>query len=103
MTFDRIFMTYHTTIERTKAIIGKYEILGDADVEIPIDVEYSYYKGSKGARDSLGGIPGAGPALEPDEPASIEIESVFDKNGCEIELTDKELEKIEQKIWDSHL
>ena len=33
-------------------------------------VEFTYYKGSKGSRDSFG-VP-----LEPDEPPSVEIESV---------------------------
>jgi hypothetical protein len=34
-------------------------------------VEFTYYKGSKGSRDSFG-VP-----LEPDEPPSVEIDSVY--------------------------
>ncbi len=93
-------MNLKTTIERTKVIHGKYEILGDADVEIPITVEYSYFKGCRGSRDSLGGIRGAGPPLEPDEPPSIEIERALDSDGCEIELSDKEQKRIEAEIWE---
>jgi hypothetical protein len=81
-------MTYETTIERD-------------DKEIKIEVEYSAYKGCRGARDSLGGKAGAGPQLEPDEPPSIEIESATNiETGEDVELTKSEENKIESELWD---
>jgi hypothetical protein len=81
-------MIYETTIERD-------------DQEIKLEVEYSAYKGCKGARDSLGGKAGAGPPLEPDEPPSIEIESVINmETGEGVELTRNEENKIENELWD---
>jgi hypothetical protein len=41
-----------------------------------VEVEYDFYRARAGARDSLGGVRGAGPPLEPDEPAHVEIRSV---------------------------
>jgi hypothetical protein len=81
-------MTYETTIERD-------------DKEIKLEITYSAYKGCRGARDSLGGKAGAGPPLEPDEPPSIEIESVIDmETGADFELTRAEENKIENELWD---
>ncbi len=83
-------MTYKTTVLRGK----------DIDIEIDIEIEYSISAGCRGARDSLCGIRGAGPALEPDEDPEVEIESVIEiETGNEFELTDKEVEEITQKIW----
>jgi len=79
-------MIYEATIERD-------------DVEIKLDIEYTYYKGCRGARDSLCGKAGAGPQLEPDDEPEIEILSVKDENGLEFELTKQEDEEIEQKLW----
>jgi len=45
--------------------------------EREITVEYTYSPGCRGARDSLGGVRGAGQALEPDEPPSVEITKVL--------------------------
>jgi hypothetical protein len=47
------------------------------DVDHEVEVTYAYHGPIRGQRDSLGGIRGAGPPLEPDEPASVEIESVM--------------------------
>jgi hypothetical protein len=81
-------MTYETTIERD-------------DEEIKLEITYSSYAGCRGARDSLGGKRGAGPPLEPDEPASMEIELVRDMaTGDDFELTKAEENKIENEIWD---
>jgi hypothetical protein len=81
-------MTYETTIERD-------------DEEIKLEITYSSYAGCRGARDSLGGKAGAGAQLEPDEPASIEIESVIDmETGFDFELTRAEENKIENELWD---
>jgi len=82
-------MTYETTIQRD-------------DEEIKLEITYSTYKGCRGARDSCGGKAGAGPALEPDEEPSIEIESVIDmETGFDFELTRAEENKIENEIWDN--
>ena len=64
------------------------------DVELIADV--TYHRARKGARDSLCGVRGAGPPLEPDEPASFEIGSVTDGVGNEIDV-DK---KLEQRIYE---
>jgi len=81
-------MIYETTIDRD-------------DKEIKLEIIYNVYRGCRGARDSLGGKRGAGPALEPDEPPSIEIESATDtETGCDIELTKTEENKIENELWD---
>ena len=68
-------------------------------VEHDVQVEFEYHKAHKGARDSLGGVRGAGAPLEPDEPE--ELEFVGAKcGGVEFELTDGEEEQAEQKAWD---
>ena len=59
------------------------------DESIEVEVEYSFSKGRRGARDSLGGVHGAGPPLEPDDPPKIEIRSVK-----VIDLTDDENERL---------
>jgi hypothetical protein len=48
----------------------------DNEQEVKVDIEYSYYGGYRGARDSFNGRAGAGAQLEPDEPEQIEIESM---------------------------
>jgi len=53
----------------------------------------------RGERDSCGGVRGAGPALEPDEPAELEfIRATVD--GNEIELHDEEIEQAEELAWE---
>jgi len=64
------------------------------EIEIPVVVEYSYNKAHRGHRDSMG-VP-----EEPDEDASIEIESVKTTDGIEIEITEKEISEIEQYYFD---
>jgi hypothetical protein len=58
--------------------------------EIPITVEYSYSRASRGARDRYGA------PLEPDEDASVEITNVTDERGREIELTPRETDRVEE-------
>jgi hypothetical protein len=70
------------------------------DAEITVTVDYSFSRARRGARDSLCGVRGAGPPLEPDEDEEIEIQSVTDENGKEVELTADETDKIEQQCWD---
>lgn len=63
-------------------------------------IDFTYYPPTRGARDSLGGKRGAGPPLEPDEPAEIEINSVKDLMDNEIDLTPSEQSNIESNLWD---
>ena len=72
-------------------------ILGD-DTEVTITWEYS--PPSRGARDSLGGKAGAGPPLEPDEPASLELVYAHDANGQPHELSEKDEEMAREQAWD---
>ena len=74
--------------------------LCDRDPEVDVEVEYHFRRGCRGSRDSLGGKRGAGPPLEPDEPDEIEIESIKDEAGKEMECTDAELETILEEAWD---
>lgn len=67
---------------------------------ISINVEYKYHPATRGQRDSLGGVAGAGPALEPDEPAEVEILSVKDEKGNLIELTEQEEADVASNIID---
>lgn len=79
-----------TTLQTTISIDG---------VETDVTVRYTYHKASRGARDSLGGVAGAGPALEPDEPADVEIEDVKTKCGLDVLdcLSDCELDEVQEK------
>ena len=74
-------MKLHFTIDRD-----------DKDFEVIADV--TYHRAYRGQRDSCGGVRGAGPPLEPDEPAHFEIGSFTDGAGNEIDV-DK---KLEQRI-----
>lgn len=58
--------------------------------EINLEVEYRYSKGMRGSRDRWG-VP-----LEPDDPEEVEIQSVTDANGNEVELTKAEMDRVEQ-------
>lgn len=79
---------YETTVER------------DGE-EIPVTVEYTYHRASRGARDSLCGRRGAGAPLEPDEPAWAEIDRVTDPDGKPVEITDSEADQISDAIMES--
>jgi hypothetical protein len=54
------------------------------DTDIEVTVELSYTPAERGSRDRYGA------PLEPDYPASFEVESVVDNNGKEYDLTDSE-------------
>lgn len=62
--------------------------------EISVTVEFSYSSGCRGARDRYGA------PLEPDDDAEIEIQSVKDEHGKEVELTTAEEKRIESLCWD---
>ena len=65
----------------------------DLDYGLSLDIDYSYHKAARGYRDSMG-VP-----MEPDEEAGVDIESAT-IGGVEITLTDDQVAKIEEKIWD---
>jgi len=67
----------------------------ETELELKIIVEYTYHRACRGARDSLGGVRGAGPPLEPDEDEHVDIDSVKCQ-GHEIEIDDKERERLEE-------
>jgi hypothetical protein len=67
----------------------------DVEKEVDVTVTYTYYPASRGARER-----GTGAPLEPDEDASIEIESVKDSTGKEINLSDSDLEQLQNDIFD---
>lgn len=64
---------------------------GESWQEITVSVDYSYSRASRGARDHRG-VP-----LEPDEDASVELTSVTDERGVEVELTSREEEVIAEE------
>lgn len=58
-----------------------------------VSIVGKHYRATAGARDSLGGIRGAGPALEPDEPAEFVIEKIEDAYG-EVSVSEEEEERL---------
>ena len=67
--------------------MSEYETTVERDGEdVPVTVEYTYHRATRGARDSLCGIRGAGPPLEPDEPAWAEIDKVTGPDGSVIDI-----------------
>jgi hypothetical protein len=63
---------------------------GESEQELELTVEYNYTPPCRGAREA-----GTGLALEPDDPESIEVESVTDAQGVTVELTPTEAERVE--------
>ena len=78
--------------------------LEDFELTLQLEVEATWHRGSRGARDGRGG-----PPLEPDEPAGYEIEAVYatwrtdrhnktvrvDITSC---LSDADIERIQEQI-----
>lgn len=68
-------------------------------LKFDVEVELEIIPGHRGARDRLSGIRGAGPPLEPDEPATAEIvrTTVIDPEMAakfpELELSDAEADQ----------
>lgn len=92
-------MTHTTTIERERWV-NENDVV---DV-IEVAVEYTAYPAYRGKRDSLCGKRNAGPQLEPDEPAHVEIAFVTNlATGEEVELTNAEQERIVDRIEDELL
>jgi hypothetical protein len=72
------------------------------DGEVELRVEFGATPFRRGMRDSLCGVRGAGPALEPDEPAAVEVESVTNAvTGEPVELDNAEMDRVIQACWES--
>lgn len=69
--------------------------------ELELEVQYDIFPPTKGARDSLGGVVNAGPPIEPDEPGYAEVYAVR-HNGILLQLSDAELEQIEEMVYLLH-
>ena len=63
-------------------------------IEIQITVEFDYFPPSRGHRDRYGA------PEEPDVPAEVEITSVKDVNGVELQLDESRLDSIKTEIWE---
>jgi hypothetical protein len=69
-------------------------------MEHKVEVKFDYRRAHKGARDSINGVMGAGPQLEPDEPAELEfIHARKEPGGLYIELSDEEIVEAESQAW----
>lgn len=65
------------------------------DGEVELRVEFGATPFRRGMRDSLCGVRGAGPALEPDEPAAVEVESVTNAvTGEPVELDNADMDRV---------
>jgi len=72
-------------------------------------VHYTYHRGYHGKCDSLSGTAGAGQPLEPDEPPSVEINSVimhsptyYNRNATEDildQLSELEIERMREECY----
>ena len=69
---------------------------------IPVEVVYQMHPGCLGARDSLNGVPGAGPQLEPDEPTYCEIlATMLDGSDILESLSDTIIERLKNEALDN--
>ena len=73
-------MTIQTTINRN-------------DIDIDLTVTLGFTPAERGSRDSYGAL------LEPDYPASFEVESVVDINGVEYDLTATEESSVVEQAF----
>jgi len=85
---NRSLPTYDTTITVEDPETGE-------EREVDVTVEYEYTPAERGERERGTGLP-----LSPDYPASVEIYSVYDENGKEYDLTDRQQRQIEDAIFD---
>jgi hypothetical protein len=68
---------------------------------IEFDVDYTYSPPYRGARDSLNGVRGAGPPLEPDEDEEVEINYVFHAGEDIYDfLSEETFRRIEEAIFE---
>lgn len=77
-------------------------VLNRPEGAIQVTVTGDYQPASRGARDSLGGRPGMGPPLEPDENENFEIDTITDEHGQEIEISDEEHEELIHAFFQQH-
>ena len=63
-----------------------------------LNVEYDYFPFRRGMRDSLGGVRGAGPPLEPDEPASVDINAITSTENLYELFTEEDIERIGELV-----
>ena len=89
-------------MKHTTSIVREFTLDGsDVMDKIPIEITFTYHRLRRGHRDSLCGIRGAGPPLEPDEPAHLEIEGATDLDtGNDITLTTAETDQITDEIME---
>ena len=66
-----------------------------------VNVAFTHHRAHRGQRDTLCGVRGAGPALEPDEPDELVFESATDEDGNDVELTEQELQQAEEAGYDN--
>ena len=65
-----------------------YSIYREDDQEIVLTIEASFYAGQRGDRES--------PPIQD----YVEIDSSKDADGNDVDMTDKEVEDIEEALWD---
>ena len=65
-----------------------------------LQVEFTYWAGCRGARDSFNGRPGAGIQLEPDDEAGLEVNSVVNAYGKDVtaETSEDDFERITELL-----
>lgn len=71
------------------------------DEDVPIEIDFVYYPPERGARDSLGGKTGAGPPLEPDTPADMEVTAVrYILKDATLILNPTQEQYVERLVWE---
>jgi hypothetical protein len=79
-------------MRQLKTTLYRYDEVTDDESEFGILVDYDYTKACPGSREY-----GTGLALEPDSPEEIEVTQVTDLAGNIIEITEKEIDALEDK------
>jgi len=77
----------------TKITVERYSAETDSDNEVELTITGEYYPGARGRK--------AHPMdrfAPPDDPAEVEILTVTDERGVEIELSDEETTKAEEAL-----
>ncbi len=65
-----------------------------------LTVIWTHYPAYCGQRDSLGGVRGAGPPLEPDDPEELEFIQALDSQGKEVDLPTHEIKRAKEMAWE---
>lgn len=68
---------------------------------VELEVEFNYFPGCRGQRDSLCGVAGAGPAIEPDDPPMAEVIGAY-FNGTKVDLTEEQIGEIEPDLCSAY-